>query len=284
MGIGLSASAGFRVFVPLLVAGIGGRFGWVPLTEHFHWLGEWPALICFGIALKIIPVFCVSLIIRLSKQTLLFACTVSAFSVFYFYEIFDYLLLIRRNVPSTFILSYGYKAAFMGIDHLRALAGLSPIHLEETWVPALTVAGVLMGAGAFALRARGQIESFAISASSAGTAFLFGAGIYCGTYLLRTNFIYRLMFLLLCIPQLQDWQTERGNGNQSTGNAELGLYATVVGALWLNGNANGHSVSAFLVLPQILNLILFFSMSAVLVLVFLRGLSVAVCGLRRAKN
>jgi hypothetical protein len=56
MGIGLSASAGFRVFVPLLVAGIGGRFGWVPLTEHFHWLGEWPALVCFGTA-TVIEIF-----------------------------------------------------------------------------------------------------------------------------------------------------------------------------------------------------------------------------------
>ena len=92
------------------------------------------------------------------------------------------------------------------------------------------------------------------------------------------------MFLLLCIPQLQDWQTQRRNRDQSTGNAELGLYATLVGALWLNGNSNGHSVSAFLVLPQLLNLILFFSMSAVLVLVFLRGLSDSACSISRAKN
>jgi len=56
MGIGLSASAGLRVFVPLLIAGIGGRFGWVPLTEHFHWLGEWPALVCFGTA-TVIEIF-----------------------------------------------------------------------------------------------------------------------------------------------------------------------------------------------------------------------------------
>ena len=138
-------------------------------------------------------------------------------------------------------------------------------------MPALTMAAVLMGAGALALHARGQIGSFAISATSAGTAFLFGAGIYCGTYVLGTNFIYRLMFLLLCIPQLQDWQTRRCNGHQATGNAELGLYAIVVGVLWLNGNSNGHSVSAFLVLPQMLNWILFFAMSYVLMLVFLRS-------------
>jgi hypothetical protein len=247
-------------------------------------IGGAVALICSGIVLKLIPVFCISLIVRLSKATLIFACVVAAFSLLYFYYIFDYILLIRRNVPTTFILSYGYKAAFMGIDHLRGWAGLSPVHIEETWAPTLILTAVFMAAGTVALHAHRRTASFAISASSAGTAFLFGAGIYCGTYVLGTNFVYRLMFLLLCIPQLQDWQTQRRNRDQSTGNAELGLYATLVGALWLNGNSNGHSVSAFLVLPQLLNLILFFSMSAVLVLVFLRGLSDSACSISRAKN
>lgn len=262
-----------RANLDLLILALVGSAALIFKEQSTKRIGGAAALICSGIALKVIPVFCVSLIIRLSKQTLLFACIVSAFSLFYFYEIFDYLLLIRRNVPTTFVLSYGYKAAFMGIDHLGGGAGLSPIHLEETWVPALTAAGVLMGAGALALHARGQIKSFAISASPAGTAFLFGAGIYCGTYLLGTNFIYRLMFLLLCIPQLQDWQTRWRNGHQSTGNAELGLYALVVGVLWLNGNSNGHSVSAFLVLPQMLNWILFFAMSYVLMLAILQNWS-----------
>ena len=97
----------------------------------------------------------------------------------------------------------------MGIDHLRAWAGLSPIHLEETWAPALTTAAASWGPALSPYMPEAEIGSFAISATSAGTAFLFGAGIYCGTYVLGTNFIYRLMFLLLCIPQLQDWQTRR---------------------------------------------------------------------------
>lgn len=50
LGIGLSASCGFRVFVPLLVASIAARAGIVPLQENFLWLGSWPAIICFGVA------------------------------------------------------------------------------------------------------------------------------------------------------------------------------------------------------------------------------------------
>lgn len=50
LGIGLSASTGFRVFIPLLVAGLASRFGIVPLGESFAWMGSTPALISFGVA------------------------------------------------------------------------------------------------------------------------------------------------------------------------------------------------------------------------------------------
>ncbi len=50
IGIGLSASTGFRVFVPMLVASIAARTGILPLTESFQWLASWPAIISFGTA------------------------------------------------------------------------------------------------------------------------------------------------------------------------------------------------------------------------------------------
>ena len=50
LGIGLSASAGFRVLIPLLIAGIASHFGVLPLGESFEWMGSTPAHICFGAA------------------------------------------------------------------------------------------------------------------------------------------------------------------------------------------------------------------------------------------
>lgn len=50
LGIGLSASVGFRIFIPLLVAGLASHFGILPLTENFQWMGSAPALISFGVA------------------------------------------------------------------------------------------------------------------------------------------------------------------------------------------------------------------------------------------
>jgi len=50
IGIGLSASCGFRVFVPMLVASIAAKIGLFPAHEGFQWLASWPAVICFGSA------------------------------------------------------------------------------------------------------------------------------------------------------------------------------------------------------------------------------------------
>ncbi|NLE94434.1 MAG: DUF4126 domain-containing protein [Dehalococcoidia bacterium] len=50
MGIGLAASAGFRVFVPMLVASVAAHLGILPVQDGFSWLASWPAIVCFGTA------------------------------------------------------------------------------------------------------------------------------------------------------------------------------------------------------------------------------------------
>ena len=50
LGIGLAAATGFRVFVPLLVAGLAARTGWVPLTDSFAWLQSTVALVALSSA------------------------------------------------------------------------------------------------------------------------------------------------------------------------------------------------------------------------------------------
>jgi len=50
IGIGLAASCGFRVFVPMLVASIAAKTGILPLNEGFEWLAGWSAIFCFGTA------------------------------------------------------------------------------------------------------------------------------------------------------------------------------------------------------------------------------------------
>lgn len=50
VGVGLAAAAGLRVFLPLLVLGLAGRFGGLPLSDGFEWLATGPAIATLGAA------------------------------------------------------------------------------------------------------------------------------------------------------------------------------------------------------------------------------------------
>ncbi len=50
LGVGLAAATGFRIFLPLLIAGLAARFGDLPLTDAFAWLASTPALLTLGTA------------------------------------------------------------------------------------------------------------------------------------------------------------------------------------------------------------------------------------------
>jgi len=47
LGMGLAASAGFRVFVPLLAANVSSMLGWVHLSHSFEWMGTWVSFAVF---------------------------------------------------------------------------------------------------------------------------------------------------------------------------------------------------------------------------------------------
>lgn len=50
LGLGLSASCGFRVFLPLLMASLGVKFFNLPVTDNFMWMGSIPVIIALAIA------------------------------------------------------------------------------------------------------------------------------------------------------------------------------------------------------------------------------------------
>lgn len=50
VGIGLAASTGFRVFVPLLVVSAATNAGYFEVADDLQWLGTWTALVAFAIA------------------------------------------------------------------------------------------------------------------------------------------------------------------------------------------------------------------------------------------
>ena len=50
LGIGLAASVGFRVFVPLFALSIAAYYHVIPLNEHWQWVGSTSAMVTLGIA------------------------------------------------------------------------------------------------------------------------------------------------------------------------------------------------------------------------------------------
>ena len=50
LGIGLAASVGFRVFVPLFALSIASYYNVIPLNNNWEWIGDTPAMITLGIA------------------------------------------------------------------------------------------------------------------------------------------------------------------------------------------------------------------------------------------
>ena len=49
-GIGLSASCGFRVFLPPLIVSLASMAGFVNLGDDFAWMGTWQAAVAIGVA------------------------------------------------------------------------------------------------------------------------------------------------------------------------------------------------------------------------------------------
>ena len=125
----------FDLLILALVGGAALIYGGKRIGRTF-WTA---ALIGLAIVLKLFPMFCVAVAARFNRRRFLFAGVIAVFALAYLAAIFSYILLIRRNVPTTWILSYGYKALFLGLDHLRTEAGLNTIALADTWVP-ITVA------------------------------------------------------------------------------------------------------------------------------------------------
>ena len=50
IGIGLAASVGFRIFVPLFALSLASYFNIIPLNENWEWVGSSAAIIILGVA------------------------------------------------------------------------------------------------------------------------------------------------------------------------------------------------------------------------------------------
>lgn len=106
--------------------------------------------------------------------------------------------MILRTVPRSAIHSYGANTVAL---RLGSGADLRP------WF--LAAAAIVFVAAAVIARVQPRLP--ALDEGRAGVAFVGGAAVYVGTFAAGVNWAYRLVFLLMLVPQLVAWGREEGS-------------------------------------------------------------------------
>jgi hypothetical protein len=144
--------------------------------------------IVLATALKIYPVLAAPAFIK-DKKTLLISISVCVGILAFMWQ---ELLSIRSGTPVAAGLSYG-------VASIAAAAAMTPAKIPQSWLTVLLIGCVFV---AYA----GQFKIFDMRAACEDEQverwFLLGACIYVGTFLLSSNWDYRLIFLILCVPYL----------------------------------------------------------------------------------
>ncbi len=180
----------------LPVFGLVAIGAWL-VTRHPRWAAG--CLLSAGL-LKLFPIFALpGHLVSGPRRTLRLAgVTAALFAVWVWWTRAD-LPLIRAG-------TYHWNRISYGIDQITtSLAGRG--------LPALPLLlasiGVLVAAVLSGLRRRARMRLASTPSPAALAAFRCGAGVHIGSFCLGSNFDYRLVFLLLTLPQLVHW-TQHG--------------------------------------------------------------------------
>lgn len=229
---GEAAAVGFAVFSPAVLLGV--ERGNTDLAVFFTlavaltvprttWNTAWIAV---AFVLKLFPLAAVALLCgRPRREALLAGGILAAFAALYVTANFDDLRLISAATPRDTWLSYGLNVLPWRLARWSSLAGA--MALVAAW-------GVVAITAWTAWRARTRRVPAAgvdVESDDALDAFRVGAACYVGTFLLGNNFIYRLVFVVLALPQLERWARETGAERTW---ARAGL-VTALGSLWVLG-------------------------------------------------
>jgi glycosyl transferase family 87 len=172
------------------------------------------ALILLAATLKLFPIAAIGMLTGLPRRTAaIYTSAVGGLFAIYAAATLGDIKTINRVLPQEDLYSYGLHIVGSWLGRLQ----LGPGGMWDIAIVLLTLVG------AFALRRRIRIDT---SPSRELDFFCAGAGIYVATFALLRSFDYRLVFLLLTIPQLIRWAA----AVRALAIATLG---GVLGTLWL---------------------------------------------------
>ena len=172
------------------------------------WTAVGVALILAATVLKLYPVFALAVLVPRTRIAVAALVVAAGYAVLTRGD----LSLISQATPRPIFLSYGTGPVAAGI-------GLAPI---------IVAVGIVLASGIIALVPKIRQMARETSPSLAGDAFVAGAALFFGTFLIGSNWDYRLTMLLLCAPRLVEWMR-----SPSTRSVAAGALAGVVALLWL---------------------------------------------------
>jgi len=158
-------------------------------------------LILFGVSLKYYPIFLLSIFIS-NKKYLLLNCLFFFLFISIFY--FDQIKLVSENILEVaLIIAYGARTLAKAFYHLSTEYDFfitdQNYHYFKNFIILLTSLYCLVIFITGYLFSKIKINNIS---NNIETYFISGASIYIGTFIVGSNFDYRLIFLILTIPYI----------------------------------------------------------------------------------
>jgi hypothetical protein len=180
------------------------------------------ALLIFATIVKLYPFFGVTVLLKESKSKFV-QLFLSCLGI-----LLAYLYVTSKSVRASWDLtmrgdqiSYGANVFFLRYgQYFSNLLGVSSTAPLLKYGPIILAFAFAIAAGLIGLARR---ESLTFSSSRNVAAFRMGASIYVGTFLLGSNWDYRLAFLILAVPQILQWSRHTNKHYSFTAGAVLAL-------------------------------------------------------------
>ena len=177
-------------------------------------------VVLFAAFLKLFPIFAVVSLLRAEKKLFFrLFCVVCAVFAVYLAVTFPDLILIGNGTPKIIYSSFGKDILWMKAFEINETLGVF-VKCFSYFV--LAIVAVLAAFLFFR-----EFVPVKFEKSITLDSFRAGAMIYIGTFLLGSSFIYRLMFLILVIPQLLVWM------QSLSGRYKIFSFAAFFSAFWL---------------------------------------------------
>ena len=193
-------------FVLLLCAGL-------LLDKPRRFGGLAAGLLCAAAtALKLYPVAAAALVLVPARQFRIAGIIVLVLGLVLILQVLPHSRSITQNTTYGIVMVHGYLTGFwrlqaflQGDTHYLVRATADPINSAFTLAARLALLVAMGLAAGLALRWRNQRWLPALPQDRYGAWYLLGTGVFVCTFLLPTNWIYRLAFLTLCAPCLLQW-------------------------------------------------------------------------------